>query len=204
MNLYNNKNPQDFQAFSRAEYKAKSTKKYFIKDFSEDYKGLRSIYFNRNLKKIIKIGDLKKRTIKILDFGGGIGRLKQMLGDKVTTYDIQPHLSEMDDWKKAEFDVVVANQVFYLLKKEQLRKFLEELCEINPKAELIVGISRQGIVNNFLKYVTFDFDAYTDTKIKPKDELKILKEKLTIIKKASNFFMNSIYLMRFSKEGGIL
>lgn len=180
--------------------KAKLARRYFTKDFSKDYRGLRRLYFNGNLKKVVKIGNLKRRNIRILDFGGGIGRLKQMLGNKVMTYDIQPHLSEVEDWKKVKFDIVVANQVFYLMGKKQLRKFLDELYEINPKADLIIGMSRQGILNNFLKYAAFDFDAHADTKLKPREELEILKERLVIIRKMSNFLMNDIYLMRFKGE----
>lgn len=163
-------------------------KKYFAKDFSVDYTGIRKIYFNRNIKKIIKIGNLKERNIKILDFGCGIGKLKELLGNKVINYDIQPNLSEIADWRDVKFDVIVANQVFYLFTKEELKKFLNELYKLNPSVELIVGISRQGFLNNLLKYITLDFNAHADTQILPKEEILILRKRLNLIEKNIQLF----------------
>ena len=56
------------------------------------YGGLKGIYFNRILNKIIKIGNLKSK--KVLDFGCGTGNLKKKLGNNVINYDIIPSLSE--------------------------------------------------------------------------------------------------------------
>lgn len=169
-----------------------------MKDFRKNYySGLKGFYFYSILKCIIKIGGLRKRDVKILDFGCGVGKLKKLLGDKVVGYDIIPELSDVDDWRKVDFDVVVANEVFYLFSEEELRTFLNELYNCNPKVDLIVGISRQGVLNNFLKILAGQKNAHDGTKLMPYDELRILKDRMKVVKKRTVFFMCDIYLMRF-------
>ena len=70
------------------------------------------IYFNRILKTIIRIGNLDRRDVTILDFGCGTGYLKRHLPDKVIGYDVIPELTEVSDWRDVQFDVVVANELF--------------------------------------------------------------------------------------------
>ena len=173
-------------------------KKKLTKDFTKDYyKGLKGMYFYKILKTIIKIGNLRGRNIKILDFGSSIGKLKKIFGNKVINYDILPELTDIKDWKKAKFEVVVANEVFYLFTKKELLNFLDELHKNNPKAELIVGISNQGILNKILMVLSNQFDAHADTILNPKEEINTLKQRMNIIRKKNVFFMCDVYLMKF-------
>ena len=175
----------------------KKSAKKFTQDFSDSYyKGLKGIYFYRILKKIINIGNLRNRDVKVLDFGCGLGKLKELLPDKVIGYDIQPEFSEAADWRKAKFDVLVANQVFYLMSEKELREFLANLYKTNRNAELIVAISKRKLIHRILKYF-FRPDAWADTKLTPDEEFKILIEKMDVIKKANVLFMAEVYLMKF-------
>ena len=174
----------------------------FTRDFREDYyHGLKGVYFFRILEAIIKIGDLRKRNVKVLDFGCGTGRLKELLPGKVIGYDISPELTEIKDWKKAKFDVVVSNEVFYLFSREGLIRLLGEIYKVNPNAELIVGISRQGIINKILSVLAGEGDAHDDTKLSPSEEIKTLKQKMDVIKKKTVFFMCDVYLLKFRDRG---
>ena len=97
--------------------------KYFTKDFSKDYyKGIKGIYFHNILKKIIEIGHLDKRNVRILDFGCGLNKFKSLLPN-VIGYDIQPRFTEIDDWKKLQFDVVITNAVFLSYEQGRSRDF---------------------------------------------------------------------------------
>ena len=109
------------------------------------YKGLTSIYFYKILNTIINIGKLSTTKKLILDFGCGLGTLKQKLpGINVVGYDIVADYSEVSDWQTINFDIFVANQVFYVFEPEELEKLLEQIRILNPKALLIIGTSRKG------------------------------------------------------------
>ncbi|MDP3765319.1 MAG: class I SAM-dependent methyltransferase [Nanoarchaeota archaeon] len=182
---------------SAIKHKPKKTTKRFTQDFSDSYyRGLKGIYFYRILKKIIEIGNLKNRDVKVLDFGCGIGKLKELLPDKVICFDIQPEFTEIDDWRKAKFDVIVANQVFYLVTEKELRNFLAELYRINRGVELIVAVSKRRLIHRILKYF-FRPDAWADTKLMPVEELRVLTEKMNVLKKVNVLSMADVYLMKF-------
>lgn len=159
------------------------------------YTGLKGIYFRRILKKIVRLGDLRNKAV--LDFGCGTGELRKMLGGgSVTGYDIMLELSEIKDWKKIKFDTVVANQVFYSMSQEEIKKFITELHQYNPIVTLIVGIGRKGLLNK-LGAALLQKNAHDKYVTEPKDELLILQSKLKIIKQTSVFRMCDIYLMEF-------
>ena len=178
-------------------YKKKST--MYTKDFRENYyTGLKGIYFYKILEKIIKIGNLKNSDVRVLDFGCGTGKLKKLLPGKVIGYDILHELSDVSDWKKEKFNVVVANAVFYLFTAEELTSFLEELQKYNSNIKMIcVTRKKYPILNNILKYIAGEPDAHADTKLLPKQELDILQKKMRIIKKSDVFLMSNVYLMEF-------
>jgi cyclopropane fatty-acyl-phospholipid synthase-like methyltransferase len=136
-----------------------------------------------------------------LDFGCGYSKLKELLPNKkIVGYDIDPEVTEIDDWKKVDFDVVVSNGVFYLLTKQELKEFLIDVYKKNPMAELIVNISRRSWINKLLLKLTRREDDWKDTRTMPNEELKILLEYMKIIEKTSIFFMTDIYYMRFNKN----
>src|SRR5262245_24076920 len=146
-----------------------------MKDFTKDYyHSLKGVYFSKILRTIIELGALDRRDVRVLDYGCGTGRLSKMLPDKVIGYDIVPGLTEIIDWRKAQFDVVVANEVFYLLSAGELTGLLRDFRSINPDLELLVGISRQSLLNNLLKFVAGEPDAHADTRLKPEEERTIL------------------------------
>lgn len=164
------------------------------------YSGLSQFYFRRLLKKIVKVGRLEQQSGIILDFGCGRGELKRMLGSgKVIGYDIIPELSDVPDWHTVNFDVLVANQVFYSFSEEQLSLLLRQLKQKNPLLELVVGISRQGLLNNVGKYILGQPDAHSAAKITAKKELSILKRQCDVIAHDSFMSLADVYFLRLKK-----
>jgi len=166
-----------------------------------EYTGIGGIYLRRILKTIISIGDLDKRNLRVLDFGGGHGMLKKLLpGVEVINYDIIKELSDVDDWKSVSFDIVVANAVFYLFNENDLLQFINDLHNKNNKVELIVGISRQSWLNNIGKILLGRQDAHDGTKTPPNDEICMLKSKMEVIRHKSVFMLADIWVLKFKNE----
>jgi len=157
------------------------------------YNGVAGIYFWKILKTIAAFGQLKTKSV--LDFGCGEGNLKK-IAPNIINYDSVSSLSDIDDWSKINFDTLVANEVFYEFRADQLRQLLLQLREKNPRLELIVGISRQGFVNKLGAFF-LRRDAYNKAQLSPNDELNVLKEFCDVIDKTAVWGLCDIYKMTF-------
>ena len=163
------------------------------------YGGVAGFYFHHLLSQIIRIGNLNNFDGKILDFGCGVGQLKRRLGgDKVIGYDVIQSLSDVHDWRSTNFDVFVANQVLYSFSEKDLNSLLEELKSKNPDLRMIVGISRQGMLNNIGKYLLGRPNAHSHTKIRPEQEIEILQRHGTILQRKNVFWLADVYLLKFN------
>ena len=163
-----------------------------------NYSGISRYYFRKLLNSIINIGCLTRPSIRVLDFGCGKGELKKLLPSaNIIGYDIIPQLSDVDDWRKVNFDILVSNQVFYTFKEEALDRLLCELKSKNKNLEIVIGISRQGILNNIGKYLLFKFDAHSATRLSPKHELRILNKHCNMIKRESVMNLADVYFFSF-------
>lgn len=162
------------------------------------YSGLSKFYFRNLLNQIVRVGRLERPGISILDFGCGRGELKRLLGgEKVIGYDIIPSLSDVGDWRSVDFDILVANEVFYSFSEEDLERLLLELKRKNKTLELIVGISRQGFLNNIGKYLLGRPDAHSATRIGPEKELAILERHCRINRKKNVMHLANVYSLSF-------
>lgn len=162
------------------------------------YSGLSQFYFRSLLKQIVNVGKLNRPGITVLDFGCGNSVLKTFLAEtRVIGFDIIPALSDVGDWRSVDFDVLVANEVFYSFSEDALEELLLELKKKNPDLELIVGISRQGILNNIGKFLLGRLDAHSATKMGPRKELEILERHCKVNRKKNVMNLANVYTLSF-------
>lgn len=168
-----------------------------LHDGVTSYSGLSKFYFRRLLRAIIEIGNLDKSGHIILDFGCGTGELKKRLPHaQIIGYDIIATLSEIDNWQPIDFDIFVANEVFYSFCEDQLVSLLVELQKRTPAPDLIVGISRQNLLNKIGKFLFGKPNAHAATKLTPEDELRILKRFFYIVRKKNVMGLADVFLLR--------
>ncbi len=157
------------------------------------------VYFISIIKNIIKIANLEDTKKIILDFGCGQKVLSKTLKNvKVLNYDIKEEFSDLKSYKNLEFDMVVFNHVLMYMKPREISDLLDELKEMNPNSELIVGLGKQNIVSKIGKFLTGNYKAHENTMSTYEEQISILQKKTTFLKKESNiFFMTDIYYTKF-------
>jgi len=156
---------------------------------SEQYTGIKGIYFTKLLKTLIGVGDLDER--RVLDFGCGTQELRRLLShDNYVGYDIDAKLSDVQTLDGVSFDVMVANEVFYEMSEEDIAATLDK---IRPPM-LVVGISRQSILNK-IGAALLHKGAHDKTLTPPAKELEILKRRYRIVKKRNVWILADVYLL---------
>ena len=67
----------------------------------------------------------------------------------------------------------------------------------NSNCQFIIGIGKQNLISKFAKNITFNFNAHHGTMSSHKEQYKIIKERMKIIKKQNIFFMTDIFFTQF-------
>lgn len=156
----------------------------------KQYSGLKGMYFKKLLRTLIDVGDLNNR--RVLDFGCGTQELRKLLMHKnYVGYDIDPKLSDVASLEGVQYDVMVANEVFYEIEPKEVEAIIERL---RPKT-LVVGISRQSIFNK-IGAALLHPSALDKTKTSPAKEKEILARYYRIIAKKSVWFLADVYLLK--------
>ena len=163
------------------------------------YKGISGIYFNNIISNIIKIGNLDKTEKIVLDFGCGSKIIKKKLpGKKILNYDINPDYTEHEDYKKLYFDIVIFNHVLMYMKNKEIVSTFENIKKINKNCEFIIGIGKEGLLNKFAAYASFNFTAHKGTLSTYEEQLKIIYDYTKNLESKKNiFFMTDILHTRF-------
>lgn len=113
-----------------------------IKHYQIDYyKGILGIYNRKIMTHFIRLGELWNRRL-ILDFGCGVGHLRTRV-QNVVGYDINPELSDIEDYKSMKPEVIVAAASLQYLNPKQMDDFLQ--FAIKSKAELVTVIPTENI-----------------------------------------------------------
>ena len=81
-----------------------------------------NFYFNNVVEKIIRIGNLRKTKKIILDFGCGNKIFsKKLPHNKILNYDINPNITEINNYESYKFDIIILNHVLMHMKKKQIK-----------------------------------------------------------------------------------
>lgn len=170
-----------------------------IPDYSSEdyYGGLTGIYFNRVLNKIIEFGKLKCEKGIVLDFGCGIGKLKQRLtkyGVTIVGYDTLKKVSDVGNYKTVKPSKIVCNSVLEHLTEEEIENTVKNF--IKTRAELIVSVPTENFISKIGMLVTGKLNYHADHKTKYKRINKIIERYYKIIRRRYVLTMNQITLYR--------
>jgi len=133
-------------------------------DYRDDYyRGFAKIYFNRILEAIIRFGDLRDEKGLILDFGCGLGHLKNKLkGSNVVGYDIIPELSDVADYRHLIPVQIVLSGVLEHLYGSEIESLIKEFKQINPSAILLVSLPTENWVSKIAMRLSGQKHAHDD------------------------------------------
>lgn len=133
---------------------------------------------------------------KILDFGCGYKRLSQLYPElDVIGYDINPSLSDLTHWDEVNFDIIYANQVFYSFSRSQLIQLLSSFIKVRPQSTLIVGISRQGLLNKIGMSLLGYNSAHNHTQLSPSEELATILQFYDLVAVKSVACLSDLYIL---------
>ena len=62
---------------------------------------------------------------------------------------------------------------------------------------MLVGISKQGFLNNLGKILLGELDAHSNTKLKPMEEISVLQEHMDVIAKRTIWGLADVYHLKF-------
>ena len=155
-------------------------------------------YFLSIAKNIIKIGNLRKTKNKILDYGCGNKIFSKLLKNKkIINYDINPHFTEVKNFQRYNFDLVILNHVLMYMTPLQITNLFKIFKKKNPKCKFLIGIGKQNFFSKVLKIFALNFKAHNKTKCSYEDQIKIINKFMNIKNKKNIFFITDIFLTKF-------
>lgn len=136
----------------------------------------------------------------ILDFGCGEGWLKKEVLNNynVHGYDIDPKLTDIDNYKDISPDIIFAIDVFEHITKEEIRKIIKNFKLMNPSSllRLITIIPTETFLWRKLRKLMGLSETVEDHITPLKDIVEILKEEYHEEKKINFLTLNRISLWR--------
>ena len=134
--------------------------------------------------------DYKNKVV--LDFGGFLEFLKKKLikkGAKIIIYDKVKELSEINDYKTVNFDIIIFCQVLMYIDENEVKKIFDYLNSLDREIIIITCFSQQTLVNKVFGYLLGHPNPHKDTVLFPDRENEIFK-KFFIKKKRIKFLFN--------------
>jgi len=116
---------------------------------------------------------------------------------KVINFDIVKELTEVDDWKKVNFDYFISTQVFVYFKKKKLVKLLMYLKKNYPRVKVILTITKQGWLNKLGAFILNEPEAHTNFNLSANEEIFIFSKYMKVIQKKNILFLSNVYLLEF-------
>jgi SAM-dependent methyltransferase len=133
-------------------------------DYREDYyRGFSKIYFNAVIQTIIDFGDLKNEKNIVLDYGCGVGHLKQTLKSaNIVGYDIIPELSDLADYKVLKPSKIVLSNVLEHMYLAEIEKLLKDFILMNDQAPLLVVLPTENFVSKMAMLLAGQTNCHDD------------------------------------------
>lgn len=157
-----------------------------------------NFYFNNVVEKIIRIGNLRKTKKIILDFGCGNKIFsKKLPHNKILNYDINPNITEINNYESYKFDIIILNHVLMHMKKKQIKNLFLNLKKKNPKLILLIGIGKQNLLSKIGKFILAQNKAHDQTNIFYNDQLDLINKNLRIISRSNVFYLTDIFYCSF-------
>ena len=153
-------------------------------------------YFNFIYKKIANLINKNEKKI-ILDFGCGEGFLKKKYISKfheVFNYDIKKEYSEIENWKKVDFDLIIFCQVLMYLDKKEILDIFSHINSRKKNIEIIILFSNQNILNKLGSIILNHPDAHKNTITSPLDEENLAIDNFYKINIKNFFLFKLLYL----------
>lgn len=159
------------------------------------YKGLSGIYFHRILDRLIKMGDLKNEKGLILDYGCSVGHLKKKLPDcNIVGYDINPDLSDVEDYRNLNPSKIVFSAVLQYLTLDKIDELMQYCLRV--KAGLLTVQPTENIFSKIAMFLTNQPYAHNDHLVKYKDINKVV-EKYYNIEDRKFMFLKMVQLTKY-------
>jgi 2-polyprenyl-3-methyl-5-hydroxy-6-metoxy-1,4-benzoquinol methylase len=172
-------------------------------DYRDDYyRGAARVYFERVLRTVIDMGDLRRAQGPILDFGCGVGHLKRSLKDKtVIGYDVIPELSEIEDYRRVKPDAIVLVSVLEHIPRDDIERLLRDFLTMNRNARLVVAVPTENAVSRIAMRLAGQPHAHDDHVLKYRDINSIVETLYAPIRRRHVFFrMTQVTLYRAKED----
>lgn len=167
-------------------------------DYHKDYyRGFSKFYFHKILETIIDFGDLKNEKRLVLDYGCGVGHLKNMLPEaNVIGYDIIPELSDIKDYKVLKPIKIVLSGVLEHMYLDEIERLFQDFQKMNPSAELLVFLPTENFVSKIAMMLAGQANAHDDHVSKYK-EINSLIEKYYFPERRKYLFLKMAQITKY-------
>lgn len=164
-------------------------------DFSKDYyKGIASFYFFKVLDTMIELGQLKDEKGLILDFGCGVGKLKERLkpyGVNIIGYDCIEKISDVKNYRALKPSKIVCGAVLELLSPKEIDVLLHEFKKMNPHAVLVVSYATRNTLSRICAFLK-GIRAHDRNKSTYKQGEKVIKKLYQLKERKIVFSMSQV------------
>ncbi len=149
-------------------------------------------YSNKYLKKAVEFLDAKENDV-VLDFGCGEQYSKKVIKKgKVIGYDIDPELSDVEDYKEAKVNKVFACQSFEHLKNEELEEAIDHFAKLKVEKVIVATSTDNWLSELGLKLIKSVEDSHDTHYTDHKTIHRLMGEKFELVKKKNIYTFNIV------------
>jgi hypothetical protein len=162
------------------------TEVFDLRETTKNRNPLVRLFFKWKFKRAIKLNELKKGDI-ILDYGCGGKYIENYINNNfndkyiIYSYDINPNLTGVKDYRKYGIDKVFVIDVFEHMTKNEIEGFLYNLKKLNNKFDLVMVIPYETKLWRFLRKMMGMSESVDEHVLTYKEIFNILDTELKLI-----------------------